>query len=114
MIKLYGIPNCDTVKKARRWLADHNIEYQFHDFKKAGVPEAPLQAWLEHFGWEIVLNRKGRTWRQLSEDDRAGVTDIASAKSILLQKPSMIKRPILECGDNVIIGFNEAEFSEVV
>lgn len=114
MVTLYGIPNCDTVKKARRWLAERGIDYRFHDFKKAGVPEAQLQQWLAEFGWETVVNRKGTTWRKLSDAEKAAVTDSASAKSLLLQKPSMIKRPVLESPRGRVIGFNESEFKSIV
>ena len=93
---VYGIPNCDSVKKARTWLSAQGLEYEFHDFKKQGVPEAPLQHWLTTCGWETVLNRKGTTWRQLDAATQAAVTDAASARALMLQQASVIKRPVIE------------------
>jgi arsenate reductase (glutaredoxin) len=109
MTTLYGIPNCDTVKKARAWLADHGIEVQFHDFKKQGVPELPLDHWLATAGWEKLLNRQGTTWRKLDDTAKAAVTDAKSARALMLTQPSVIKRPVVEwsAGD-VTVGFDAA------
>jgi Spx/MgsR family transcriptional regulator len=108
-IILYGIPNCDTVKRARAWLAEQRIDAAFHDFKKAGVPLPQLDAWLAAVGWERLLNRKGTAWRQLDETLRAGVVDTASARSVMLAQPSVIKRPVIEWrGDLVTVGFDPA------
>ena len=104
---LYGIPNCDTVKRARAWLAGHGVAVAFHDFKKSGVPPARLDAWLGAVGWELLLNRKGTTWRQLDEGLRAGVIDAASARAVMLAQPSVIKRPVIEWpAGAVTVGFN--------
>jgi len=92
---VYGIPNCDTVKKARAWLTDHGLEATFHDFKKQGVPEAELTTWLAAVGWETLLNRKGTTWRKLDPAVQAGVTDSASAKAVMQEHASTIKRPVI-------------------
>ena len=92
---VYGIPNCDSVKKARTWLTDHGLNYRFHDFKKQGVPDAELDAWLTALGWETVLNRKGTTWRKLDAAIQAGVTDSSSAKKVMCEQASTIKRPII-------------------
>lgn len=92
---LYGIRNCDTVKKARQWLDDHGQPYLFHDFKTAGVPPDLLDHWMEQVGWEMLLNRKGNTWRGLDEDTRAGAIDAAGARSVMLAHPSTIKRPVM-------------------
>ena len=92
---VYGIPNCDSVKKARAWLADHGMNVSFHDFKKQGVPATQLKAWLTELGWETVLNRKGTTWRQLDAAVQAGVTDSASAEKVMLAHASTIKRPVI-------------------
>lgn len=92
---VYGIPNCDSVKKARAWLTEQGLEHVFHDFKKQGVPEAQLQQWLEACGWELVLNRKGTTWRQLDAATQAAVQDAASARALMLQQASVIKRPVI-------------------
>lgn len=104
MTTLYGIPNCDTVKKARGWLAEHGIAYAFHDYKKAGVPEAELRRWVERLGWEALLNRAGTTFRALPEADKAGL-DADRAIAIMLAHPSAIKRPVLESGDMLLAGF---------
>jgi len=107
MIKLYGIPNCDTVKRARAWLAEQGIEYGFHDFKKAGVPDAHLQAWLKAAGWEKLINRQGTMWRKLSDEERAAVVDAASAAALAAAVPSVIKRPVVEWDDGrITVGFD--------
>lgn len=92
---VYGIPHCDTVKKARAWLAEAGVQATLHDFKKDGVPEAALDEWLRAFGWERVLNRAGTTWRKLDEATRAAATDAASARALMLTHPSVIKRPVV-------------------
>lgn len=112
MITLHGIPNCDTVKKARAWLDANGREHRFHDFKKLGVPEAGLDAWLAAAGWETVLNRKGTTWRGLDEATRAAVTDAASARALMLAQPSLIKRPVVVWSDGAItVGFDAADWA---
>ncbi|HSI54223.1 MAG: ArsC family reductase [Ramlibacter sp.] len=95
-IVLYGIPNCDTVKKARAWLDGHGVAYQFHDFKKQGVPAAHLDQWVARAGWEKVLNRKGNMWRKLDEATQESVKDAPSARAVMLAQPSTIKRPVVE------------------
>ncbi|MFM7000298.1 MAG: arsenate reductase [Limnohabitans sp.] len=92
---VYGIPNCDSVKKARTWLSDQGLNATFHDFKKQGVPAAQLDAWINACGWETVLNRKGTTWRKLDAALQAGVTDASSAKTVMLAHASTIKRPVI-------------------
>ena len=92
---VYGIPNCDSVKKARTWLNDHGLSATFHDFKKQGVPATELDAWIAACGWETVLNRKGTTWRKLDADVQAGVHDASSAKTVMLEHASTIKRPVI-------------------
>lgn len=103
---VYGLANCDTVKKARSWLTAHGVEHQFHDFKKQGVPEAALDHWLATLGWETLVNRKGTTWRQLDETTRAAVVDAASARALMLSQPSVIKRPVVQWADGVTVGFD--------
>ena len=111
-MKLYGIPNCDTVKRARAWLVEHDIDYNFHDFKKAGVPEDRLDAWLQAAGWELLLNRKGTMWHKLDEAQRAAVVDAASARALMLEVPSVIKRPVVEWPDGRIsVGFDAARWA---
>ncbi len=106
---VYGIPHCDTVKRARAWLSERGHAPRFHDFKKAGVPPARLDAWLAAAGWETLLNRKGTTWRALDEATKAAVTGAASAKALMLAQPSVIKRPVVEWDDGrITVGFDPA------
>jgi arsenate reductase (glutaredoxin) len=111
MITVYGIPNCDTVKKARAWLTDHGVDHHFHDFKKQGVPEAELDRWLAALGWEALINRKGTTWRQLDENARAAVTDAASARAVAQANPSVIKRPVVRWHDGITVGFDAVSWT---
>lgn len=111
MITLYGIPNCDTVKKARAWLTEHKQAYAFHDFKKQGVPADKLQHWASAPGWEKLLNRKGTTWRKLDAAAQAGVHDSASAQALMLANPSLIKRPVVDWGHEVSVGFEAAAWT---
>ncbi|MFN0185788.1 MAG: ArsC family reductase [Aquabacterium sp.] len=115
-VTLYGIPNCDTVKRARAWLAAQpGVEVNFHDFKKAGVPPQRLQAWTAAAGWERLLNRAGTTWRKLDEARRAAVTDAASAHGLMLAEPSVIKRPVVEWPDGAItVGFDQGDWGRRV
>jgi Spx/MgsR family transcriptional regulator len=108
MIILYGIPNCDTVKKARAWLTDQGLTYKFHDFKKAGVPADRLAAWESELGWEKLLNRKGTTWRKLDPAEQASAVDAASAQALMRAQPSLIKRPVVEWGNRSTVGFDAA------
>jgi len=111
-ITLYGIPNCDTVKKARTWLAGQGVEVTFHDFKKAGVPAAKLPAWMKAVGWERLVNRQGTTWRKLDDATKAAVVDEASAARLMAEQASVIKRPVVEWADGrVTVGFDEAAFA---
>ncbi len=109
MIKLYGIPNCDTIKKARKWLDNNNLEYEFHDYKKLGVPEKNLKQWMKKCGWETVLNKRGTTWRKLDDDIKSNIDETSSIQ-IMIENPSAIKRPVLENGKTLLIGFNENEY----
>jgi arsenate reductase len=104
---LYGIPNCDQVKKARTWLDDHAIAYVFHDFKKSGVNPDLVQSWLPEVAWDVLLNRKGTTWRALSEQRKAAVTDAVSATALMIESPSIIKRPVLSTAQGTHVGFSE-------
>jgi len=110
MITIYGIPNCDTMKKARAWLDAHGIAYTFHDFKKLGLDEVTLRGWVTEIGWETLLNRKGQMWRKLSPEVRDTI-DEASAIRVMLETPSIIKRPVLELADGSHrVGFKESEY----
>ncbi|MEO7495997.1 MAG: ArsC family reductase [Massilia sp.] len=110
---LYGIPNCDTVKKARDWLADHDQPVQFHDFKKQGLDAATVAAWLDQLDWEVLVNRKGTTWRKLSEERRAAVQDRASALALMLDTPSVVKRPVLAREGRFSVGFSDAQYRQL-
>jgi Spx/MgsR family transcriptional regulator len=112
MITLYGIPNCDTVKKARAWLTDNGQTYTFHDFKKQGVPADKLAQWAQSPGWEKLLNRKGTTWRKFDAATQAGAHDSASAQALMLANPSVIKRPVVDWGSEVTVGFDAAVWAE--
>ena len=108
-IHIYGIPNCDTVKKARKWLEKNGVDYAFHDYKKEGASAAKLANWIDAKGVDTVLNRRGTTWRKLSDEDKADV-DAAKAVRLLEANPSMIKRPVVEYAGGLLVGFNEAEW----
>jgi Spx/MgsR family transcriptional regulator len=112
MITVYGIPNCDTVKKARAWLAAHGAAHTFHDFKKQGVPADRLTAWQQAVGWEKLVNRQGTTWRKLDPQLQAATVDAASARSLMLAQPSVIKRPVVDWGTQITVGFDEKSWSE--
>ena len=110
---VYGIPNCDTVKKARAWLAERGVPYRFHDFKKQGVPPQHLARWQAAAGWDKVLNRQGTTWRKLPPEAQAAVTDAASAAALLQREPSAIKRPVVEWpGGAITVGFAPDAWSQ--
>ncbi|MEA1015903.1 ArsC family reductase [Sphingosinicella sp. LY1275] len=111
-IILYGIPNCDTVKKARTWLDDAGVDYAFHDYKKAGIDEARLRGWCAEHGWETLLNRAGTTFRKLPDADKTGL-DTDKAVALMLAQPSMIKRPVLDLGDRRVVGFKPDLYREV-
>ena len=110
---LYGIPNCDTVKKARTWLAEHGQDVEFHDFKKQGLDRDTVAGWLEQRDWEVLVNRKGTTWRKLSDERRAQVVDKASALELMLANPSVIKRPVLEGAGPLNVGFSADHYRAI-
>jgi arsenate reductase len=101
---IYGIKNCDTMKKARAWLDGHGIAYDFHDYKTAGIDRTRLKGWAAKLGWETLLNRAGTTFRKLPDADKAGLTE-SKALTLMLDQPSMIKRPVLEAGGKLLVGF---------
>jgi arsenate reductase len=112
-VTVYGIANCDTVKKARAWLAEHGVTHAFHDYKRAGVPAARLDAWIDTLGWEPLVNRQGLTWRRLDDASRAAVIDRASARALLLREPSLVKRPLVEWADGrVTVGFDAERWQQ--
>lgn len=110
---LYGIPNCDTVKKARDWLAANGHEVAFHDFKKRGLERATVATWLEQLEWEVLVNRKGTTWRKLTDERRAAVVDKASALDLMLEAPSVIKRPVLAGAGALNVGFSDDMYRQL-
>ena len=110
-ITLYGIPNCDTVKKARTWLADNGHDFTFHDFKKQGLSSELVQGWLKDLDWETLVNRKGMTWRNLSDERKAQVNDADSATDLMLENPSVIKRPVLQGVGPVSVGFSSDAYT---
>ncbi|MEQ1541059.1 MAG: ArsC family reductase [Novosphingobium sp.] len=112
-VTLYGIPNCDTVKKARAWLEARGIAYAFHDYKKAGADPVRLAGWIEKAGWETVLNRTGTTFRKLPEADRANL-DAAKAVALMTAHPSCIKRPVVEHPGGLLVGFDAARWAEAL
>lgn len=112
---LYGIPNCDTVKKARAWLTTHNVAYEFHDFKKQGLPLEHVDVWIKALGFEKLLNRRGPTWRKLDETVQASVVDAASAVAVMKLNSSVIKRPVVQWPDGEIsVGFDAAVWSGLI
>ena len=110
-VTIYGIKNCDTMKKARKWLADHVIEAEFHDYKASGIDRAHLERWCTVAGWETVLNRAGTTFRKLDDADKQDL-DQEKAIALMLAQPSMIKRPVLETSDRIIIGFKPDRYEQ--
>ena len=112
-IRVHGIPNCDTVKRARAWLAEQGVPYEFVDFKKAGASEADLGRWAAAVGWQQLLNRQGTTWRKLEPARQAEVVDEASARRLMQAQTSVIKRPVVEWGDgSLTVGFSPAEWEK--
>jgi len=113
MITLYGIRNCDTVKKARKWLDTHSVDYQYHDFREDGLDEALVAAWIEELGWQNLLNRRSPSWKALSEQTRARMDEEAARKAVLLH-PTLIKRPVLDTGQQRFTGFSPASYVKIL
>lgn len=111
-ITLYGIKNCDTVKKARKWLDNHNVHYQFHDVRADGLDPETLDHWLQSAGWETVLNKRGTTWRKLDTATQENV-DENTVSALLLEHPAMIKRPVLDTDGTITIGFNPDNYQAI-
>jgi Spx/MgsR family transcriptional regulator len=111
-ITVHGIANCDTVKKARAWLQERGIDYQFHDFRKQGIPLDKADRWIAAAGWETLVNRKGMTWRQLDSAARDAVVDASSARALMQQQTSVVRRPVVEWGDKVTVGFDPAQWEQ--
>ena len=109
MVTVYGIKNCDTVKKACNWLSKNNIDYQFHDFRKDGLTQVKIKQWTSKVDWEILLNRRGTTWRKLSDQDKNSINKTHAIK-LMNEQPTLIKRPVIEHSNDVLVGFSEATY----
>ena len=113
MITLYGIKNCDTVKKAIKWLDKNNIAYQFHDLRQDGISKADLQKWTTSVDWEMLLNKRSTTWRQLPDQDKSNL-NVSKAISLMLSNPTLIKRPVIIKGKATLVGFNESDYKKAL
>ena len=112
MITIFGIPNCDTMKKARTWLDSHKVAYAFHDYKKQGIDKATLESWAKKVGWEVLLNRAGTTFKTLPDADKDGLTE-KKAIALMLAQPSLIKRPVLEAKGKLTVGFKPEVYAQL-
>jgi len=109
---LYGIPNCDNVKKARQWLATHHVAYQFYDLKKSGITRPTLSSWIDKIGMDTLINRRGTTWRMLSETEKKSLDKNAFIK-LICQYPTLIKRPVIDTGSQILVGFDHEKYKQV-
>jgi arsenate reductase len=109
---LYGIPGCDTVRKARKWLEAHNVEYRFHDLRRDGMEAERVRRWAARLGWEALLNRRSATWKALAPAERSGIDD-SRAIRIMLAHPAIIKRPVLETGEHLHVGFSDGTYERL-
>ena len=112
VVTIYGIPNCDTMKKARAWLGENAVDYHFHDYKKAGIDERRLRSWVEELGWEALLNRRGMMWRRLPQGVRENIDEEAAVR-VMLETPSIIKRPVLDIETARYIGFSPEQYAQI-
>jgi arsenate reductase len=112
-VTIYGIKNCDTMKKARVWLDKKGVAYNFHDYKAAGIDRSRLEQWAGKVGWEMLLNRAGTTFRKLSDKDKEGLTE-KKAIALMMEQPSMIKRPVLDVGGKLLVGFKPEDYAKVL
>jgi len=115
MLTVYGIPNCNTVKKARTWLEENGVEYTFHDYKKKGITSEKLESWFADYSWDKLVNKSGTTWKGLSEQEKVKVNDEKSAVDLMTEKTSVIRRPVIEdeSGRAVALGFSETEYGKI-
>ena len=113
VLTLYGIPNCDTVKKARHWLEQHGVSYRFHDYKKAGIDAATLKRWCQELGYGQVLNQRGTSWRKLTEAERSPLNE-SRALQLMQAQPSLIKRPLIDTGSRLLLGFSESSYQSLL
>lgn len=112
--RIYGIRNCDTMKQACAWLEGKGVETEFHDYKIAGLSRERISAWLKHTSWETLLNRRGLTWRSLPDSKRTAIKDTASAVALMLERPAVIKRPVLEYGEKLVVGFDAVRYASLL
>lgn len=112
MVTLYGISNCDTIKKAKKWLEKNGVDFQFHDFRKDGLDKKQLTQWCNELNWEILLNKRGNTWRNLPDDVKNTVNKTKAIK-MMLEQPAIIKRPVLDLGKERIIGFSDSTYKNI-
>ena len=110
-LRVHGIANCDTVKRARAWLGSHGVDYDWVDFRKQPPSIEQLRRWASHVGWEALLNRRGTTWRSLDDVQRTAVRDEASAIALMHERPALLRRPVAESGANVVVGFDEPDYA---
>lgn len=113
MIVMYGIKNCDTIKKARKWLESQNIEYEFHDYREQGINPVQLRVWADELGWETLLNKRSTTWRNLPDETKANMNETL-ALHVMEDQPTLIKRPVLETGEKRMVGFSEKTWQELL
>jgi arsenate reductase (glutaredoxin) len=113
MLTIYGIPNCDMMKKAMTWLTNNKQPFAFHDYKKEGISKTKLEAWCKQAGWELLLNKKSTTWRELPEAEQQKITGEAAAIKLMMSHTSIIKRPVLEYPGGILVGFKEVEYSQL-
>ncbi|MDH5407244.1 MAG: ArsC family reductase [Gammaproteobacteria bacterium] len=113
MTTVYGIKNCDTVKKALKWLDKNKVTYQFHDLRKDGITKNDLQGWLKNVDWEVLLNKRSTTWRQLADTDKTSL-DANKAITLMLANPTLIKRPVITKGKTTLVGFNDSDYKKAL
>ncbi len=113
MTVIYGIKNCDTIKKALRWLGENKIDYKFHDYRRDGIDQALLESFQDQIGWEALLNKRSTTWRKLDDDTKNAISR-ASALALMLEQPALIKRPVLVSGDSIRVGFKAEEYESLL
>lgn len=113
-MKVYGIKNCNTVAKGLNWLKENHLDFEFHDFKKLGISESKLKEWADQLGWEALINKRGTTWKNLDADTQNSIISEDSAFKLMQEKTSLIKRPVIETDDNILLGFDEEKYNAML